>query len=77
MLILSRTAGETIVIAGGDHGDITIRVIRVSRGQVRLGFACSRKYGIARGELLKGENGEAVDINSIKSITREQEEKAC
>lgn len=49
MLILTRRAGEKLVI----DGDIVITVLEVGRGgQVRLGIEAPRSHRILRGELL-------------------------
>ncbi len=50
MLILTRRAGETLVI----DGDIVVTVMEVGRGgQVRLGIEAPRVHRILRGELLE------------------------
>ena len=48
MLVLSRKSGERIVIGG----DITLTVIDVGRGKVRLGIEAPRDVPIYRQELL-------------------------
>lgn len=49
MLILTRRAGEKLVI----DGDITVTVLDVGRGgQVRLGIDAPRHHRVLRGELL-------------------------
>lgn len=47
MLVLSRKAGESIYI--GDH--ITITLVRVGPGQVRVGIEAPDEVPIVRGEL--------------------------
>jgi carbon storage regulator CsrA len=51
MLVLSRKAGERIVIdvAGG----ITITIVETQPGKVRLGFTCDRSIVIHREEVYK------------------------
>ena len=49
MLILTRRAGEKLVI----DGDIVITVLEVGRGgQIRLGIDAPRSHRVLRGELL-------------------------
>ncbi len=49
MLILTRRAGEKLVI----DGDIVLTVLEVGRGgQVRLGIDAPRSHRVLRGELL-------------------------
>lgn len=47
MLMLSRKVGETIVIADG----ITVTVIEVRDGKVRLGVDAPRQVPVWRGEI--------------------------
>jgi carbon storage regulator len=47
MLVLSRKAGETINIGEG----VTVRVIRLEGGRVRLGVEAPENVRILRGEL--------------------------
>ena len=47
MLVLSRKLGETIVI----DGDVTVTVLEVSGGRVRLGFNGPPSVPIHRGEI--------------------------
>ena len=72
MLILTRRAGEKLVI----DGDIVITVLEVGRGgQVRLGIDAPRSHRILRGELLDEISAEnrgaavrpdaALDLGSI------------
>jgi carbon storage regulator len=49
MLVLSRKAGETITIGDG----ITVSVIRLEGGRVRLGVDAPKNVRIIRGELEK------------------------
>ncbi len=51
MLVLSRTLGESIRI--GD--DVTITVVGVSRGYVRLGIDAPRDVKIVRSEIIDQE----------------------
>lgn len=48
MLILSRKIGERIMIDGG----ITITVVDIDRGKIRLGITCPKEVSIMREELL-------------------------
>ena len=49
MLVLTRRLGEEIII----NGDIRIRVVAVSKKQVRLGIAAPISVRVARQELLE------------------------
>jgi len=51
MLVLSRKLGEKIVI--GDN--ISITVVDIDRGKIRLGIEAPRDVPIARQELLAGD----------------------
>ena len=69
MLILTRKAGENVVI----DGDIIINVLEVGRsGQVRLGIDAPRVHRILRGELLaeiRAENlGAAVRSDAVPDL---------
>jgi len=59
MLILTRRAGESVVI----NGDIKIRILKNENGQVRLGFDAPDEVVILREELLDVEN-EILKYNS-------------
>jgi len=48
MLVLSRKVGETIEIGGG----ITVMVVRIAEGVVRLGFKAPKDVPIMRTELV-------------------------
>ncbi|WP_287030011.1 carbon storage regulator CsrA [Pseudomonas sp. UBA6310] len=50
MLILTRRVGETILI--GD--DITITVMGIKGGQVRIGIDAPKDVAIARDDMVKG-----------------------
>ncbi len=52
MLVLSRKECEQIVIGGR----ITLQVLRIAGGQVRLGVTAPAEIGILRGELLPRED---------------------
>lgn len=46
MLVLTRKANESITI-----GDVTVSVVRISRGQVRLAIEAPKTTTILRGEV--------------------------
>lgn len=52
MLVLSRSIGEKVVI--GD--DVTVTVLSVDRGKVRLGFTAPKSVKILREELTPWED---------------------
>ena len=55
MLVLTRRKGESILLSGG----ITLTVVRVKEGRVKLGIEAPRQTKIVRGELLaKGDNSD-------------------
>ena len=71
MLILTRRAGEKLVI----DGDIVLTVLEVGRGgQVRIGIDAPRVHRILRGELLdeiSAENrGAAVRSEVVPDLSR-------
>jgi carbon storage regulator len=49
MLVVSRKAGETIHIGK----DITITIVEVDRGKIRVGIQAPKDISIYRGELLQ------------------------
>jgi len=51
MLVLSRRREERIIIRDGGEVIITIKVIGVREGIVRLGFEADRRYDIIREEV--------------------------
>jgi len=55
MLVLTRRKGESILLSGG----ITLTVVHVKEGRVKLGIEAPRQTKIVRGELLaKGDNSD-------------------
>jgi carbon storage regulator len=56
MLVLSRKAGQTIVVAN----NISIAVLGVRRGAVRLGIEAPREVRVCREELLGGPDRRAA-----------------
>lgn len=52
MLVLSRLAEEKIVIRTA-QGDLTVTVVEVRRGKVRLGFQGGKEFFVIRQELLE------------------------
>lgn len=48
MLVLSRRIAETLII----NGDITITILKIDRGQVRIGIVAPKQVNIIREELL-------------------------
>lgn len=52
MLVLSRNANEAVVVNGGAKcGGLTVRVVEVRDGKVRLGFEAARDVRIHREEV--------------------------
>ncbi len=62
MLVLSRKAGERILI--GDN--ITITIVRVAQGSVRIGVDAPMNLNVVREEVVAGaaENNEAASKNT-------------
>ena len=56
MLVLSRRIGESVVLNPGTPDAITVTVVEVDRGKVRLAFAAPRDVSILRQELLNRGN---------------------
>jgi carbon storage regulator len=63
MLALTRKLGEKIVIAG----DITLTVLAVERGRVRIGIEAPRELPIYRAELLERNNELDPDL-AVKPV---------
>ena len=57
MLVLTRKLGQEIVFP--DLG-ITVRIVDITRGQVRVGVDAPREIQVLRAELLKESNIEVV-----------------
>ncbi|MFM8251725.1 MAG: carbon storage regulator [Planctomycetota bacterium] len=49
MLVVTRKVGEQIVI--GDH--VTVTVVRIAGGAVRIGIEAPKEYSVMRRELLE------------------------
>ncbi len=56
MLILTRRVGETVIIGGG----ITVTVLDIKGGQVRLGVMAPKEVPVHRGELVERERERAA-----------------
>lgn len=59
MLVLSRHSQEEIVIETPSGEKIRVRVVRIDRGIIRLGFIADRAVKVYRAELEGGEPCEA------------------
>jgi carbon storage regulator len=57
MLILSRMAGETIIIGN----DIRIQILSNKNGQVRIGIDAPRSISVKREEIINKEQSEKLD----------------
>jgi carbon storage regulator len=57
MLILSRMAGETIIIGN----DIRIQILSNKNGQVRIGIDAPRSISVKREEIINKEKSEKLD----------------
>jgi carbon storage regulator len=56
MLVLSRKLGERIVIGRGDEA-VTLIVVELAHGRVRLGIEAPRSVPVMRAELLPRKDG--------------------
>ena len=67
MLVLSRKAGQTIQIGP----DVSVTVVKLSSGAVRLGVVAPPEMAVVRGELvaeLEAERESAEEANSAESL---------
>ena len=62
MLVLSRKRGEQIVIGNG----VTVTVLDIRSGQVRLGFDAPKELPIHRAEVQKKIDGALSDLDYAK-----------
>lgn len=62
MLVLSRKQGESIVLSGG----ITLSVVKVEGGRVRIGVEAPEEVRILRGELAFGQEDEAAGMAVVE-----------
>lgn len=53
MLVLTRAKKDSVLI--GDN--ISVTILGISRGQVKLGFKAPNEFDIVRDELVSGEKG--------------------
>jgi carbon storage regulator len=53
MLVLSRKSRETVVVGGADGLDrlVTVTVLEIAAGKVRLGFEAPEAIAVHRGEV--------------------------
>lgn len=58
MLVLTRREGETVVIGG----NITVKIVAIERGKIRLGIDAPLNIQVYRGELLDREDGDGIEI---------------
>lgn len=69
MLILSRKAGEEIILGN----DIVIKVTEISKGNVKIGIEAPRETAILRGELrdrIEASNKEAAHSVDTKRLQK-------
>ena len=70
-LVLSRKPGESIII----NNDITITVIEIDRGKVRLGIAAPRNVPILRSEIIKEYPNAAGSQKAIPAVQRPDDDE--
>ena len=63
MLVLSRKFGESIVLQGPMEATITVTVVEIHGGRVRLGFQADSRIDIQREELLHRLHASKQDSN--------------
>ena len=63
MLILTRRAGESIVVTTS-QGDVAVTVLAIRGSQVRLGIDGARAIQVARSELLT--SGPLLDLDKTR-----------
>ena len=63
MLILTRQVGEDIVIGEA----VTVSVLGIKQGQVRLGIQAPKQIKVLRGELLDRQKDPSSDRDSVAS----------
>ncbi len=59
MLILTRNAGESIILGEGDS-KITVQVLATHNGQVRLGITAPKEVPVHREEIYQKIHGEKI-----------------
>ncbi len=67
MLVLTRKAKESIVI----NGNITITVVEIDRGKVRLGIAAPGDVPIVRAELLQRDKPTCAGYTFVEAAVAE------
>jgi carbon storage regulator len=68
MLMITRRAGERIVLGGGE---VTIEVVEITGGQVRIGIQAPKSVAIYREELweqIKAENEAAAHAGDLSAL---------
>ena len=73
MLVLTRKKGQSIAI--GVDGEISIEVVSIGGGQVKLGVTASKDIPVHRDEIFKRILSERAEMEKI-NITRLEEENA-
>ncbi|MBF6057117.1 MULTISPECIES: carbon storage regulator CsrA [Thiomicrorhabdus] len=68
MLVLTRREGESLII----DGDITLTVLSVKGGQVRLGIKAPKEVPIHREELLKNDKTQSDSSPAEPEQTADQ-----
>jgi carbon storage regulator CsrA len=64
-LVLTRKLGETVVA-----GDMTVTVVELKRGSVRLQFKAPQERRILRGELLESEQSPKQSVSQRQPALR-------
>ncbi len=68
MLVLLRKVGESIIIED-EQGVMTVTVVAIKHGQVRLGVAAPAQVRIQRAEVADGRPGAAPPLPQAVAVT--------
>ena len=67
MLVLCRKQGQSIRLP---HENVTITIVRLSRGRVRVGISAPKDVVIMRGELTELSSEAASELVASQSVQR-------
>lgn len=68
MLVLSRKREQTVALVDEQGTTITVRVLSIEGGKIRLGFDAPRRFSIVRGELLAQERQTVVEVDTAEPL---------
>lgn len=73
MLVLTRSAGERLVI--GDDAEITLSILEIRGNQVRIGINAPREVAVHREEIYKRIQAEGCHRDEAQKVEAESQEK--